>query len=338
MAGPGRSCPIDYRYQPDDLAGPATFTTPTLYIVGGLYGNTHALDAVLARAASEPVRPEIVFNGDFHYLDTDPDRFAAIEAGVHAHHATLGNVEYALTSTDDTVGCGCDYPAYVADDVVTNSNLVLDQLRDTAPLTDAGRARLAALPRHLTVDVGGHRVGIVHGDPESLAGWRLALEALDPPDERARTETGFDGETTSSETVVDWCLRADVTALCCTHTGLPHAQDHNESDDRGGRRHLVVNNGCAGLPNYAGQRFGVMTRLSADPHPPADSLYGITLDGLRFDAIPVRYDHDRWHDDFLRAWPPGSPGHINYAARIDAGPWLTVEHSARGRVSPSPVG
>ncbi|GEL26053.1 hypothetical protein PSU4_50070 [Pseudonocardia sulfidoxydans NBRC 16205] len=326
MAGPGRSCPIAYRYRPDDLAEPATFSTSTLYVVGGLYGNTHALDAVLARAAEESARPEIVFNGDFHYLDTDPDRFAEIEAGVHAHHATLGNVEYALSSDDDTVGCGCDYPSYVADSVVTHSNLVLDRLRETSPV-DA-RPRLAALPRHLTVDVGGRRVGIVHGDPESLAGWRLALEAVDPPDHRARAETGFDGPSTPSATVVDWCRRADVTALCCTHTGLPHAQDHG--------RHVVANNGCAGLPCFTGERSGVLTRLSSDPRPPADSLFGAVVDGLRFDALPVRYDHERWRADFLRAWPPGSPGHLNYATRVDAGTWLTVAHSARGSIRARP--
>lgn len=325
MAGPGRSCPVAYRYRPEDLAGPAAFATATLYVVGGLYGNTHALDAVLTRAAAEPVRPEIVFDGDFHYLDVDPDRFAAIEAGVHAHHATLGNVEYALTSDDDTVGCGCDYPGYVPDSVVTNSNLVLDQLRATSPPTS--RDRLAALPRHLTVDVGGRRVGIVHGDPESLAGWRLALEALEPPDHRARAETGFTGTPTPSATVVDWCRRADVDVLCCTHTGLPWMQDHG--------RYLVANNGCAGLPSLSSTRFGVMTRLSADPRPPDDALYGIALDGLRVDALPVHYDHDRWRADFLRAWPPASPGHTNYAARIDAGTWLTVAHAARGTVRES---
>ncbi|ODU25477.1 MAG: hypothetical protein ABT15_16285 [Pseudonocardia sp. SCN 73-27] len=322
MAGPGRSCPVAYRYRPEDLAGAAAFTATTLYVVGGLYGNTHALDAVLARAVAEPVRPEIVFDGDFHYLDADPDRFAEIEAGVHAHHATLGNVEYALTCDDATVGCGCDYPGYVADSVVTNSNLVLDRLRETSPV--GSRARLAALPRHLTVEVGGHRVGIVHGDPESLAGWRLALEAAYPSDPRAHAETGFDGEPTTSATVVDWCRRADVTALCCTHTGLPWMQDFSG--------HVVANNGCAGLPNFTGQRTGLLTRVSADPRPPDDAVYGTVHDGLRIDALPVRYDHDRWRADFLRAWPPGSPGHVNYAARIADGTWLTVAHATRGTV------
>ncbi|MEU7815575.1 hypothetical protein [Pseudonocardia sp. NPDC049154] len=330
MAGPGRVCPVAYRYRPEDLAEPPAFACTTLFVVGGLYGNPHALDAVLARAAAEPAPPEIVFNGDFHYLDVDPDHFRAVEAGVHAHHATQGNVEYALVADDDTVGCGCDYPDYVAEPVVVNSNLVVEQLRASPALKDdAVRRRLAELPRHLTVLVGDHRVGIVHGDPESLAGWRLALEALDPPDRDARAHASFAGPTTTAEQVVDWCRRAEVDALCCTHTGLPYAQDHPHA----GRRLLVANNGCAGLPNFAGTRVGVLTRLSADVRPPGDSLYGTTLDGLRVDALPVRYDHERWQADFLRSWPPGSPAHDNYATRIEQGTWLTVDHAARGTVA-----
>jgi hypothetical protein len=321
---------VAYRHRPEDLAGPASFACTTLYVVGGLYGNAHALDAVLARAEAEPVPPEIVFNGDFHYLDVDADRFRTVEAGVHAHHATQGNVEYALTVDDDTVGCGCDYPDYVAEPVVANSNLVVERLRASPGPADPGvRGRLAQLPRHLTVAVGDRRVGIVHGDPESLAGWRLALEAVDPPDRDARRHTAFAGPSTTEAQVVDWCRRAEVDALCCTHTGLPFMQDHEHE----GRRLVVANYGCAGLPNFAGTRFGLLTRVSADPRPPGDGLYGITLAGVRVDALPVRYDHDRWHAEFLRSWPPGSPAHANYAARIEGGAWPTVDHAARGTVA-----
>ncbi|WP_433505830.1 metallophosphoesterase family protein [Pseudonocardia halophobica] len=330
MPAPGRVCPVAYRYRPEDLAEPPAFACTTLHVVGGLYGNPYALDAVLARAAAEPVPPEIVFNGDLHYLDVDADRFRAVEAGVRPHHAVQGNVEYALVAGDDSVGCGCDYPDYVPDAIVTNSNLVVERLRASSGPADTGvRDRLAALPRHLTVAVGDRRVGIVHGDPESLAGWRLALEALDPPDEEARARTGFTGPTTTADQVADWCRRAGVDALCCTHTGLPYAQVVPHA----GRRSVVVNNGCAGLPNFAGSHVGVVTRLSADPQPPDDSLYGSTLDGLRVDALPVRYDHDRWWADFLRSWPSGSPAHDNYATRIQDGTWLTVEHAARDGVT-----
>jgi hypothetical protein len=62
-------------------AGPAE--ADTLYVVGGLYGNPAALAAVLERAHQEPGGPAtIVFNGDFHWLDVDPDDFRYTLGGI----------------------------------------------------------------------------------------------------------------------------------------------------------------------------------------------------------------------------------------------------------------
>jgi len=82
------SCPAAYHYQPEDLAEPPAFTCTTLYVAGGLYGNPYALDAIQARAGAEPSPPEIVFNGDFHYLDADPAVFRTVGERVRACHAT----------------------------------------------------------------------------------------------------------------------------------------------------------------------------------------------------------------------------------------------------------
>ena len=324
------ACPVAYRYQPDDLAGPPAFTCTTLYVVGGMYGNLYALDAVEARASAEPIPPEIVFNGDFHYLDTDAAVFQAVDDRVRAHHATQGNIEYALAAGDDALGCGCDYPGYVPDTIVADSNAVVATLR-AATAAAVDRSWLAGLPRYHTVAVGGHRVGIVHGDPENLAGWRLALEAVEPQQPDIRDRTGFAGTPTTAGQVLDWFRRADVEVLCCTHTGLPYAQDFPHP--RG--RCLVANNGCAGLPSFAGRRHGVLTRLSVLPGVPGDSLYGLATAGLRFDALPVGYDHSRWVAGFLDAWPPGSPARRGYQHRIERGTWLTPGHAARGTVTGS---
>ena len=59
-------------------------------------------------------------------------------------------------------------------------------LQAVARRCDTGsRERLARLPIHLVTQVGGLRVGIVHGDATSLAGWRFAREELDDPARRA---------------------------------------------------------------------------------------------------------------------------------------------------------
>jgi hypothetical protein len=324
------SCPVAYRYRPEVLAGPPAFSCTTLYVVGGVYGNPYALDAIQARASAEPSPPEIVFNGDFHYLDAGPVVFRAVDDGVRAHHATQGNIEYALITADDTLGCGCDYPGYVPDTVVADSDAVVARLRSA--VAAAGDCPwLAGLPRYLTVAVGGHRVGIVHGDPENLAGWRLALEAVEPQPPHIRDRTGFAGALTTAAQVLGWFRRAGVDVLCCTHTGLPYAQDFQHPAGRC----LVANNGCAGLPCFAGRRHGVLTRLSVLPGVPGDSIYGRTMAGLRFDALPVAYDHDRWITHFLDIWPPGSPARRNYHHRIEHGTWLTPGDAARGTVTAS---
>jgi hypothetical protein len=328
MSIPGRSCPLVYRYRPEALAQPPRLAADTLYVVGGLYGNPLALRAVLRRAEREPAtRTAIVFNGDFHWLDLDPGDFRAISRTVLAHPAITGNVEAELASAEDS-GCGCGYPDYIDDAVVERSNQIMTRLRATAARFPDLVARLRGLPRYLTASVAGQRVGIVHGDPESLAGWGLALEAMEPGDPVLRRRLGWRGQPTTPTVVREWLERAGVSVLACTHTGLPFAQDFLVAGDR----RLVINNGAAGLGNFAGTTHGVATRLSGDLRAPADSIYGITIGSLRCDAVPVPFDPIEWRERFLAQWPPGSPGHRAYLARIERGTPLRPEQAARGNV------
>jgi hypothetical protein len=327
----GRSCPLAYRYQPEALAQPAQLSAENVYVVGGLYGNLAALRTILERAGREPAGPAaVVFNGDFHWLDVDPEDFVTVGETVLAHHAIKGNVEAELASREDA-GCGCAYPDYIDDAVVDRSNQIMTRLRATADRFPGHVRRLGELPRYLTATVGGQRVGIIHGDPEFLAGWRLALEAMEPGDPLVRRQLGWQGQPTSAAELLDWFGRAEVSVLACTHTGLPYAQDLSD----GAGRRLVVNNGSAGLGNFADTTYGVITRLSSDPQPPADSLYGITLGTLRCDAVPVRFDLTQWTARFLAQWPPASPGHDSYMARITRGTQLRLHQAARGAVEPA---
>jgi hypothetical protein len=274
-----------------------------------------------------------VFNGDFHWLDTDPEDFVAISHAVLAHHAIRGNVEAELASEEDA-GCGCAYPDYVGDDVVDRSNQVITRLRATARRFPGLVRRLGALPMYLTASVAGERVGIVHGDPESLAGWRLALEAMEPGDPAVRRQVGWRGRPTTPTDLLDWFGRAGVAVFASTHTGLPYAQVVPD----GSRRRLVVNNGAAGLGNFADTTFGVVTRLSSDPRPPADGLYGTTIGALRCDAVALRFDLGEWWRRFLSQWPPGSPGHRSYLARLTRGTHLRPHQAARAGVELTAAG
>ena len=298
----GRVCPLDYVYAPSVLARAPDFSCDVLYVVGGLYGNHAALKTVLGLAAKEQTPPTLVFNGDFHWFDADPDWFADIERGVAPYRALRGNVETEISRVEDTgVGCGCDYPETVDDGVVRRSNEILAQLRTAA----TGTQRLRALPMHLVAQVGSLRVGIVHGDAQSLAGWQFAQAALDDPRQRAWRDD------------IAGASRIDVFAS--THTGEAALRDFTLPP----RRLTVVNNGAAGLPNFAGTRFGVITRI-ATTLPPHRPLYGLARNGVRIDALPVVYHHDVFAARFLQRWPQGSTAYESYWQRIDRGPDFTL--------------
>ena len=308
-AGPGRSCPTAYRYAPRTLDRAPELEAETLLVVGGLYGNVEALDEVLAMASREPGAVAVAFNGDFHWFDADPADFARVQAAVEAHAATRGNVETEIAQEDSGAGCGCAYPADVGDAEVARSNEILARLRETARGFPEARVRLARLPMNRVARVGGARVAIVHGDAASLAGWGFAHGALDDPAHRRWLESAF------AES------KADLFAS--SHTCLPATRAFDFAHGRG----VVANNGAAGMPNFAGERCGLLTRIST--HPARDALYGTRVAGTFVDTIAVRYDAAAWQARFLASWPEGSPAHQSYFRRIAHGPGF-----ARARALP----
>jgi hypothetical protein len=307
---PGRMCPLDYLYDPAIFARRPNFSTDILYVAGGLYGNLAAAHAIERLAAAERGNVTIVYNGDFHWFDAEDDWFDAVERVVAPHRTLRGNVETEIARTSDIgAGCGCAYPSGVADEVVMRSNLVLSQLRGVAASTPAARARVAGLPMHLVAEVGGLRVGIVHGDATSLAGWDFTRETL---------------------AAVPPAMLADLTARSCidvfasTHTCLALLSDTALPNGR----LTVINNGAAGMPNFKRTRYGLVSRIATTPSPHRP-VYGLERDGVHIDALPVGYDHGQFLDRFLARWPAGTPAHLSYARRILEGPAYTIAQ-ARG--------
>lgn len=306
---PGRTCPLSYRYSPRVFDRAVDLSASTLYVVGGLYGNVEALRAVLDLAATEG-DASLAFNGDFHWFDVDPADYAAIEAAVSRHPRLRGNVETELARDESDAGCGCAYPDEVSDAEVGRSNAILERLRETACGDRASRAALGALPMHLVAAVGDARVGIVHGDASSLAGWAFASSRLDAPEHRRWIENAFE--------------QARVDAFACTHTCLPALRRFQSA----GTGRAVANNGAAGMPNFAGTRFGLLTRISVRPYAGRGRLYGMQLDRVFVDALRVDYDHQRWMRRFLASWPEGSSAHASYHRRMLDGPRHAVEDAA----------
>jgi hypothetical protein len=307
---PGRNCPLAYRYSPAVFRRRPEIEAETLYVIGGLYGNPFALDAILALAAAEPVAPRLVFNGDFNWFDVDPAGFAALNARVLEHAALRGNVETELAADDDTAGCGCAYPEWVGDAEVVRSNAIAARLRETARAFPEVRARLGRLPMHAVASVGGTRVAIVHGDAWSLSGWGFSQERLG-------RDVG------AAAAALD---AADVRVFASSHTCLAVLQALETP-----RGHCVIaNNGAAGMPNFRGTRFGLVTRIAIQPR--ADALYGEWLGPVFVEALAVRYDQERWLAHFDALWPTGSPASASYRRRIVEGPGYEPRQALRGAV------
>jgi hypothetical protein len=293
-------CPADYRYPPSVFDRPPELTAEVLYVVGGLYGNLAALAEVERLADQE--QATLVFNGDFHWFDAEPDWFAEIARRVARHRAIRGNVETEIARSNDIgAGCGCAYPASIGEDVVRRSNEILIDLRRTADAVPGAAERLAGLPMHLVAEIGGLRIGIVHGDATGLAGWSFAHDALDDP------------AAPTTLTAIRRAARVDVFAS--SNTCLAALRDFRL---RAGRL-TIVNNGAAGMPNFSGLRCGLISRIATTPSPHRP-LYGLARDGVHIDAIPLAYDHDRFLDRFLARWPDGSAAHASYFERISCGP------------------
>ncbi len=304
----GRVCPRDYTYAPTVFAREADFAAETLYVIGGLYGNLLALARINSLATRERTAPTFVYNGDFHWFDADPDWFAEIEDAVTPHRALRGNVETEVARNADVgVGCGCAYPDSIDADVVNRSNIILRQLRPHA--TPHARARLGALPMHLVASVGDLRIGIVHGDAGALAGWRFAHDALDDP--------------ANVHWLADIRAGSQIDVFASTHTCLAALRDY----ERIPGRLTVINNGAAGMPNFSGSRFGIITRIATTPSPHA-TLYGLRRDGLFIDALAVHYDDDAFLERFLARWPQGSAAYLSYFSRITEGPDYSVTQAA----------
>ena len=305
----GRTCPLAYRYSPSQLGeDPIEITEDVLYIVGGLYGNIEALDEIERMAAEEErngYRVHLVFNGDFNWFNASAELFREVNSRVLRHMACLGNVEYELAHPSPGAGCGCAYPDFVDQRVVQRSNRIITRLQDIARDQPDLMEKLADLPRFQCLIFGGLKILVLHGDPESLAGWGLAHESF-AEGNRKQLESWF--EATGAD------------AIFCTHTCLPVLW----SGSVGGRERLVLNNGSAGMGNLLSDNRGLVTRIGAVDSA-VEPVAATELHGLRFSLQPVTYDVEAWIGRFDALWPAGSDAALSYRNRLLKGTALRPE-------------
>jgi hypothetical protein len=212
-----------------------------------------------------------------------------------------------LFSGEEGSACGCNHPEEVGDAFVERSNRIHARPRATAARFPDVLQRLSALPPMVArFRVGGCRIGVVHGDADSLAGWPFDAKALDAPENRAWLEAVF--------------RAAQVDVFASRRTCLPALRRFPCGS--------VINNGAAGLLNFSGTRYGALTWIGVTP-PVQEALYGGVCVGAHVHALPVAYDHAAWVTRFLANWPPGSEAWLSHYRRIVAGPEYLPENAAR---------
>lgn len=305
----GRSCPLAYRYTPESLCRePVHVSEDVLYIVGGLYGNAFALDEIEAMVRAEERhghRVKLVFNGDFNWFNADDTLFREINSRILDHTAILGNVDYELSIPNAGAGCGCAYPEYVDQGVVERSNQMMGRLQVVADRHPDIQKKLSLLPRYRCLIFGGLKVLVLHGDPESLAGWGLAHESI---------------ASGSEEKLAYWFRATGANLIACTHTCLPVIWSGKVDE----KQRIVANNGAAGMGNLRADSRGLVTRIGFTS-PFMEPLAAIAGSGLHISLIPVAYDIGAWLAQFDRLWPEGSPAAVSYRKRLTDGTHLAPE-------------
>lgn len=310
----GRVCPADYHIDDQAFSGDAEYLSDVLYVVGGLYGNPFALNAVdrllederarAAKAGAPDAKIAIVFNGDMHWFDKTADNFESIEKAAAKYTLLIGNVEAELRREDPIgVGCGCAYPSCVDDATVARSNAIHSMLFDELSNRPDLKRLLQGRPSTATVAVAGRKVGITHGDERMVGGWNCSREELSEPARQCELDA--------------FLAENDLAVLATTHTCSAAAIALENG--------LVINNGAAGLPNFSDQHFGLAIRVAETSHP--DALFGALRDGLFVEAVPVRYDHDSFVKWFDELWPEGTPAEVSYRGRILNGPADHIERA-----------
>jgi hypothetical protein len=311
QTAPGRVCPLRYRYGAAAIAQLEPRAVQTLYVIGGLYGNMPALDTIERMAAAESITPTLCFNGDFNWFNIHDRQFAEINRRVLAHDAIQGNVEAEFDAASNDVGCGCAYPQNVDSDIVERSNLIHAQLKATALRHPELTLRINQLPMFARYQVGDCRVAVVHGDADSLAGWRFDVNELDNIDSAPWLRSVF--------------TQANVDMFASTHTCLPAMRAFTPAHAHAGVRGWVVNNGAAGMPNFSGNLSGLCTRIGLTPSPHA-SVHQVEVSGAYVSLLPVMFDTACWQAEFLKQWPVDSTAWLSYWKRITQGPPFTPQH------------
>jgi hypothetical protein len=161
-------------------------------VMGGVYNNHRALEALLADAAGRGIEA-LYCLGDLGGFGPSPEKVRALlSAG--SVRVIQGNYEQSLAAGNDDCNCGYTDPR-------DNHFAALSYDYTNANISDEFRSWMGELPTRRRVRVGGQELLLVHGSPRRV------------------NEFLFESTTPSPflETLLD---QERCDAMLCTHTGL----------------------------------------------------------------------------------------------------------------------
>ncbi|WP_028331073.1 hypothetical protein [Brachyspira alvinipulli] len=293
------TCPSDYYLSKSSFQNSLFIESPVIYIIGGLYGNIESLKEInnMTKAEKDVL---LVFNGDMHWFDIRAEDFQAVEDMSENSQKLLGNVERELFR-EGNMGCGCSYPSYVSDDIVNRSNIIHEKLKKVMDYLPQYKNILSKRNKDIVLEMMGQRIAVTHGDEKSLSGWECSAEYLEKEERQEELE--------------NWFIENNINILASTHTCFPAAVKLKNG--------IVINNGAAGMPNFKGKIYGLITRISSFIN--KNAIYRDKINNLYAEAVPVIYDNDKflkWFDD---VWPLESEASLSYRDRIVNGTEYGIE-------------
>ena len=217
-----------------------------LLICGGAYSNLEALSALFTAAQNLAIPGKrIIHTGDVVAYCADPAATAELLRQSEAH-AIQGNVEESLAAS--LLDCGCGF-----DDGSTCEKLSAQWFAySDARIGGELRQWMGRLPQHLTFEMAGKKVRVVHGGVGVINRF-----IFDP-----QPDSDFEAE----------FRIANADMIIAGHSGIPFTRRVGE--------HIWHNSGALGLPANDGTPrvwFSVLTPQKG---------------GIRIDTHALDYDHE----------------------------------------------
>ena len=307
MNEPGRNCPLHYRYARAPSPGRER-RCEVLYVVGGLYGNEQALERVLelfdARARRQAARVQRRLP---LVRRRRRRRSRRSSAACSRFSATRGNVETELAAPQSHDGATPAAAAPIPTGWVTTSSRAR-----TVSSRGCATPRAHCLARATRCSPcrcgcastsGGARVG--DRARRRAVARRLGLRA-GAPARRGGTARRRGGSRRRKST----CSPAATLACRCSHAVSAIAAS-------------LLNNGAAGMPNFAGAPEGLLTRIAMRPFEGPQRRFGTTATSLYLDA----------HRDRLRRVRAGNAAFSHNGRRAAPRMRRTAAHRATARTT-----